>query len=157
MPPPQNSFNKFISEEHHEDHHHDAEAVEEMDLLLPQDKEKFGDKHRLSRGAISALQQLTSGAQGMHAALESVMRESTSSSGKSAWAQKVEELKKQGVDVSEIDTDAFGRKFSEYSDADKATLLENWKGMVESLELQRREVIEQEYSDKRDAEDGVWR
>ncbi|PVF96353.1 hypothetical protein CPB86DRAFT_515910 [Serendipita vermifera] len=154
MPPPQNAFNKFISEEHH-DHHHDAEAVEEMDLLLPQDKEKFGDKYRLSRGAIAALQQLTSGAQGMHAALESITTESEAK--KSAWAQKIEELKKQGVDVSEIDTDAFGRKFSEYSDADKETLLENWRGMVESLELQRREVIEQEYSNKRDTEDGVWR
>jgi len=156
LPPPPNAFIRY------DDHHHteitpETNAIEEVDILPPEDRARIGAGSKLSPRALSALHELVQHAQANKVFVNMVSGEPKAGES-STWKKAIAELQKRGMDTSVLESDLAGKKFSEYTEAEKEALVKDFDGPFwESLELRSRGIIEQEISDKRDREDGVYR
>lgn len=154
LPPPPNAFVKY-DDHHHADSH--AEAVEEIDILPPEDRARLGHGHRLSSRALSALQELVLHAHGAKNFVDAVA-DKAETGVPTAWNKTLQDLQSKGIDTRSLETDIQGKKFSEYTDAEKQALVKNFEGSFwEHMDMRARGIIDEEISHKRDREDGVYR
>lgn len=151
LPPPPNAFIKYDDHDHTEKHA-ETEKIEELDILLPEDRARLGKGYRLSPKALSALKDLVLHAQGTKNFVDAVIDKGD------AWEKAIKELQSKGIDTTSLETDIQGRKFSEYTAQEKEALVKNFESSFwEHMDMRARGIIEGEVSDKRDREDGVYR
>lgn len=156
LPPPPNAFIKY-DDHHHTEKHAETETIEELDILLPEDRARLGKGHRLTPKALSALKDLVLHAQGAKNFVDAVTDKGES--GKSdAWEKAIKELESKGIDTTSLETDVQGKKFSEYTAQEKEALVKNFESSFwEHMDIRARGIIEGEVSEKRDRDDGVYR
>jgi hypothetical protein len=154
LPPPPNAFIKYGDHDHTEKHA-EKETIEELDILLPEDRARLGKGYRLSPKALSALKDLVIHAQGAKNFVDAVSDKGESGD---AWEKALKELRSKGIDTTNLETDIQGKKFSEYTPQEKEALVENFEGSFwEHMDMRARGIVEEEVSEKRDREDGVYR
>jgi hypothetical protein len=127
--------------------------MEEIDILTPEDRARLGPNHRLSPQASAALNELLHNALGARSALNIA-------NGKTSWDQAVKDtMAMTGSQPRPQEQELLfsdRTRFSNLSPEEKARVKRNYEtSYIDSLEFQARGIIEQEYSDKRDFEDGV--
>ncbi|KAG8823432.1 hypothetical protein FRC17_009339, partial [Serendipita sp. 399] len=148
LPPPPNAFTHFVTTEHHHEHHHEAEITEETDYLRPEDRALVGPKFRLSRRALAALNELAQASNREQAFANALNTKSKEDATKTQWDAFLARMKEKGHDISALEVDPAGRKYSDYSDEEKRELIRRWDGeFSHQLQLQATEIIEGEISD----------
>ncbi|KAG8825661.1 hypothetical protein FRC19_010803 [Serendipita sp. 401] len=157
LPPPANAFTRFVTEEHHE-HHHEAESAEETDYLQPEDRERIGSNFRLSRRARLALDELAQMSRREKMFVDALNTKSKEDTTKTQWDAFLVQMKEKGHDISQLEVDPSGRKYSDYTEVEKLELIERWNGdFAYQVHSQATNIIEEEITEHCDREEGIFR
>lgn len=171
LPPPPNAFTRYETDgnHHHHEEHHVSESVEDLGEIEEYAKAS-GTPIHLSRQARSALTGLATAYQNQqtYAKLLHDRSHIDPETGKArigadgkpilSRLQTVVQLgKEQGIDLSELETDAVGSPVSNLTPAQTEAFLKDVADgpSYDSLNMQAVGVLEQELSDARDAKDGI--